>query len=75
MALASTVGLTGASMRESGSITRCMDVVFIHGKTVENTKESIRKTKRMALARTPGPMAKNMWVSGEIANDMEKVHE
>lgn len=74
MALVSTVGLTGVSMRESGSTTRCMDVVFIHGKTAENTKESIRKTKRMALVRTPGPMAKNMWVSGGIANDMEKVH-
>jgi len=67
-ALASTLGLTADSMKESGWITTCMASVFTHGRMAVCTKVNIRMTRSMDLESILGLTADATVAIGAEAN-------
>jgi len=54
----------GENSLETGYAIRCMEVVFLHGLMVGDTKASITMTKSRVMASSPGQMVESMMAHG-----------
>lgn len=61
----------------TGNLIKCTDGVFLHGMTVEDTKENIGMIKNKGKELLYGLMAENMMGHGMTGNnmDMELTHQ
>lgn len=61
-------------MTGSGKKTKCMDMVFSHGKMVRNMKDSLSMIREKDKVSSTGKMEESMMVCGKMENNMEGVH-
>ena len=61
-------------MKEGGMTTICMDRVYTHGKTVDDTKDNMKWTKNMATASTLGLMDVSTRATGTMVSNMGQVN-
>lgn len=57
-----------------GKITKCMEVVYLHGLTVDSTMESILTTKNQVKEFLFGQMVEDTRDNGKKENNTVKVH-
>jgi hypothetical protein len=69
-----TVGLMEENMLDNGIKIKCMDVEFINGTMVENTKDNINLIRSMVMVSILGLMEENMMVVGVMDLEMEEVN-
>ena len=65
-------GLTNASSKVIGKITKCTEKAYLNGLMADSTKVNILKTKNKAMVYLPGLTVGNTMENGSIINNMAK---
>lgn len=70
VAKASTCGLMAKPMRDSGRRTRCMGMVYLHGRTVRSMKDTLLMIREKDKVNSHGKTVEFMMECGRTGSNM-----